>query len=147
VQAQCGPPSITISTLLFRVKISRLTRYWNDPFKHDEYLQRNIFLPDLNNELDSKNMYVSQRPPSRSHHTRHAQRLLPLTSPASFALPSVYKQRLLSLKSLVLVMFTRDSMVHSTPPPSTHTHNRIPVTKTRCLRCSRARAPTSSSTT
>jgi hypothetical protein len=29
-------------------------RYWDDPFKHEEYLQRNVFLPDLNNEFANK---------------------------------------------------------------------------------------------
>ena len=29
-------------------------QYWNDPFRHEEYLERNVFLPDINNELQSK---------------------------------------------------------------------------------------------
>jgi hypothetical protein len=82
-------------------------RYWNDPFKHSEYLQRNVFLPNLNNELAVK----SKCSPGacRTSPLKLSQLIPPPPSP-SLPLPSVYKQRLLSLKSLVLVMFTRDSM-------------------------------------
>jgi hypothetical protein len=107
-------------------------RYWNDPFKHEEYLRRNVFLPDLNNEFASKNRQSSPLPRqcptviyscnsllffsfllcfTVSHVlnlcARSAHDLTRCCSTSS----STYKQRLLSLKSLVLVMFTHDSMV------------------------------------
>uniref|UniRef100_A0A7S3DD21 Palmitoyl-protein thioesterase 1 n=1 Tax=Palpitomonas bilix TaxID=652834 RepID=A0A7S3DD21_9EUKA len=30
-------------------------QYWKDPLNYDEYLSKNVFLPDINNELDDKN--------------------------------------------------------------------------------------------
>eukprot|EP01112_Ceratiomyxa_fruticulosa_P019336 TRINITY_DN6313_c0_g1_i1.p1 TRINITY_DN6313_c0_g1~~TRINITY_DN6313_c0_g1_i1.p1 ORF type:complete len:306 (-),score=51.62 TRINITY_DN6313_c0_g1_i1:174-1091(-) len=31
------------------------SEYWQDPLKYEEYLAKNIFLPDINNNLDKKN--------------------------------------------------------------------------------------------
>jgi hypothetical protein len=59
VQAQYVPPPFTSPPLVQMLPLrafiaTAVRRYWDDPFKHEEYLQRNVFLPDLNNEFANK---------------------------------------------------------------------------------------------
>eukprot|EP01112_Ceratiomyxa_fruticulosa_P010251 TRINITY_DN2700_c0_g1_i2.p1 TRINITY_DN2700_c0_g1~~TRINITY_DN2700_c0_g1_i2.p1 ORF type:complete len:329 (-),score=53.52 TRINITY_DN2700_c0_g1_i2:71-976(-) len=41
--------------------------YWQDPLNFDEYLEKNIFLPDINNNLDQKNATYKQNFESLNH--------------------------------------------------------------------------------
>jgi len=43
------------------------SEYWQDPLKYKEYLAKNIFLPDINNNLDKKNSTYKENLLSLNH--------------------------------------------------------------------------------